>query len=38
MSVVTKNLKFVEPERMGTTLIMAMRPWALTMFEFYRRR
>lgn len=35
---VSEDRRIVEPERMGTTLIMAIRPWALTMFEAYRRR
>jgi len=34
---VSEDRRIVEPERMGTTLIMAIRPWALTMFEAYRR-
>lgn len=34
---VGEDRKMVEPERLGTTLIMAIRPWALKMFESYRR-
>jgi len=34
---VSEDRKIVEPERLGTTLVMAIRPWALAMFEAYRR-
>ena len=34
---VSEDRKTVTDERMGTTLIMAIRPWALSMFEVYRR-
>lgn len=34
---VGEDRKTVSTERMGTTLIMAIRPWALKMFETYRR-
>lgn len=35
---VSEDRKTVEHERLGTTLIMAIRPWALKMFEAYRRQ
>lgn len=34
---VGEDRKTVSTERLGTTLIMAIRPWALKMFEAYRR-
>ncbi|MGA8259624.1 MAG: helix-turn-helix transcriptional regulator [Arenicellales bacterium] len=34
---VSEDHKTVVDERLGTTLIMAIRPWALSMFEVYRR-
>lgn len=34
---VSEDRKTMTTERMGTTLIMAIRPWALAMFEAYRR-
>ncbi|MFZ0487898.1 MAG: helix-turn-helix transcriptional regulator [Arenicellales bacterium] len=34
---VSEDRKSITTERLGTTLIMAIRPWALSMFETYRR-
>lgn len=34
---VAEDRKTVDSERLGTTLIMAIRPWAVKMFEAYRR-
>lgn len=34
---VAEDRKTISTDRLGTTLVMAIRPWALSMFEAYRR-
>ncbi len=34
---VQQDRRTLGPDRLGTTLVMAIRPWALSMFEEYRR-
>ncbi len=35
---VQKDRRTLGPDRLGTTLVMAIRPWAFKMFEAYRRK